>query len=156
MLIASWKFQWHVLHVSGKSSWCMAANLLARSVSMLLRGRKEPHAHLFSSLWPEQGPCAELAGSSRALLPSFPGALSCLAWVPPASEAGQGLPGRAGFAAWFSFALAGLGRVGGCGRGCCKSLIWVFCSWYPLSWGFSGNGQDGCQTYRTAVSSSLG
>lgn len=49
---------------------------------MFLRGRKEPHAHLFSSLWPEQGPCAELAGSSRALLPSFPGALSCLAWCP--------------------------------------------------------------------------
>lgn len=111
--------------------------------------------------------CCPLCGQSRvpvqrnSLAPAEP----CCSPSPALSAAWLGGPcqwSRTG-ATWKSwvcntvfFCTGWSGEGVQLGRGCCNSIIWAFCSWSPLSWGFSSDGQDGCQTYRTAVSSSLG
>lgn len=71
--------------------------------------------------------CGPLRGRGRTLaqgpLPLGLSRLHSLAWEPCALAAGQRLPGSAGFAVQFSYALAALGRGG------CYPATFTFYSW---------------------------
>ena len=121
---------------------------------MFLSDRKEPRCPSGVPSVARAGPLHRgacwLQRSRAATLPWGSGQLHSLAWEPCASAAGQRLPGRVGFAVWFSSTLAALGREGGWGGAAATQQRGHFSPGPRPPWGISSSEQDGCQTHRIA------